>query len=171
MTFLSHDLHTLWSRAICRYRPVSMLRGNVPVLSLPINVLDRRSSRKYGISTGFIITHSQNCYEARDLFPWQMLTKTAISCFLNVQKIWHSAQINLSSTLNFYRRYCFRRNNIHREKDQWNRRRFGAKRHVTVPCSVTPIKPIVCKWIYISQGWYCQMTYKLHYIKFPSAFS
>ena len=101
-------------------------------------------------------------YEVRDLFPWEMLTKTAISCFLNVQKFWNSAQINLSSTLNFYRRYFFRHNNIHREIDQWNRRRFGAKWHVTVPNSVTPIKPLVCKSIYISQGWYCQMTHKLH---------
>ena len=101
-------------------------------------------------------------YEVRELFPWEILTKTVTSFFLNVEKIWNSAQINLSSTLNFYRRYCFRRNNIHREIDQWNQRRFCAKWHVTVPNSVTPIKFIVCKWIYISQGWYCQITHKLH---------
>ena len=46
-------------------------------------------------------------YEARSLFRWEMLTKTMISCFLNVQKIWKSAQINLSSIWNFYRRYFF----------------------------------------------------------------
>ena len=49
-----------------------------------------------------------NCiYEVRDLFPWEMLTKMVISCFLNVKKIWDSAQINLSSTLNCFRRYFF----------------------------------------------------------------
>ena len=109
-------------------------------------------------------------YEVRDLFPWEMLTKTVISCFLNVEKIWNSEQINLSWTLNFYRRYFFRRNKIHREIDQWNRCRFGAKWHATVPgfgdanfiYSVTQIKPIICKWIYMSQGWYCQMTNKSH---------
>ena len=101
-------------------------------------------------------------YEVRDLFPWEMLTKTAISCFLNVEKIWNSAQINLSSTLNFLLKIFCRHNNIHREIDQWNRRRFGAKWHVTVPNSVTPIKPIVCKLIHMSQGCYCQMTHKLH---------
>ena len=46
-------------------------------------------------------------YEVRDLFPWEMFTKMVISCLLNVEKIWHSAQINLSSTLNFYRKYVF----------------------------------------------------------------
>ena len=38
----------------------------------------------------------------------------------------------------------FRRNNIHREIDHWNRRRFDAKWHVTVPNSVARVKPIVC---------------------------
>ena len=46
-------------------------------------------------------------YEVRDLFPWAILTKTMISYFLNIEKIWNSAQIKLSSTLNFYRRYFF----------------------------------------------------------------
>ena len=46
-------------------------------------------------------------YEVRDLFPWEMFIKMVISCLLNVEKIWNSAQINLSSTLNFYRRYVF----------------------------------------------------------------
>ena len=46
-------------------------------------------------------------YEVRDLFPWEMLTKMVISCLLNVEKIWNSAQINLSSTLNIYQRYVF----------------------------------------------------------------
>ena len=44
MTFWSH-LHNLWSRAICQYRSVSMLRGHVPVLNLASSVLDPRSSR------------------------------------------------------------------------------------------------------------------------------
>ena len=30
--------------------------------------------------------HLWKIYEVRDLFPWEMLTKTAISCFLNVEK-------------------------------------------------------------------------------------
>ena len=46
-------------------------------------------------------------YEVRDLFPWEILTKMVISCLQNVEKIWNSAQINLSSTLNFYRKYFF----------------------------------------------------------------
>ena len=36
-----------------------------------------------------------------------MLTKMAILCLLNVEKIWNSAQINLSSILNFYQIYVF----------------------------------------------------------------
>ena len=46
-------------------------------------------------------------YEVRDLLLREMLTKTVISCFLNVEKIWNSAHINLSSTPNFYRRFFF----------------------------------------------------------------
>ena len=46
-------------------------------------------------------------YEVRDLFPWEMFTKMVISCLQNVEKIWNSAQINLSSTLNFYRTFVF----------------------------------------------------------------
>ena len=34
-----------------------------------------------------------------------MHTKMVISCELDVKKIWNSAQINLSFTLNFYRKY------------------------------------------------------------------
>ena len=44
-------------------------------------------------------------YEVRDLFTREMITKMVISRLLNVEKIWNSAQINLSST--FYRKYCF----------------------------------------------------------------
>ena len=57
---------------------------------------------------------------------------------------------------------CFRRNNIHWEIDQWNRSRFGAKWHVTVPNSVTPVKPIVYKLIYMTQVLCCEMTHKWH---------
>ena len=46
----------------------------------------------------------------------------------------------------------FRRNNIHQEIDHWNRHWFGAKWHVIVPNSVAPVKPIVCKLIYMLQG-------------------
>ena len=46
-------------------------------------------------------------YEVRDLFPWEMFNKMVISCLLNVEKVWNPAQIKLSSTLNFYRRYVF----------------------------------------------------------------
>ena len=72
-----------------------------------------------------------NPYEVRDLFPWEMITKMVISCLLNVEKMWNSAQINLSSTLNFLTKILFRSNNIHREIDHWNRRWVGAKWHVT----------------------------------------
>ena len=40
-------------------------------------------------------------YEVRDLFPWEMFIKMEILCLLNVEKIWNSAPMNLSSTLNF----------------------------------------------------------------------
>ena len=46
-------------------------------------------------------------YEVRDLFPWEMPSKMMISCLLNVEKIWNSAQINWSSTINFNRKYFF----------------------------------------------------------------
>ena len=46
-------------------------------------------------------------YVVRDLFPWEMLTKMVISCLLNVEQIWNSAQINLISILNFYQKYVF----------------------------------------------------------------
>ena len=95
--------------------------------------------------------HEFNVYEVRDLFPWEMITKLVISCLLNVEKIRNSGQINLSSTLNVLPKILFRRNNIHREIDHWNRRWFGAKWHVTVPNSVAPVKLIVCKWIYMLQ--------------------
>ena len=145
-----------------------------------------------------------------------MITKMAISFLLHVEKIWNSAQINLSSTLNFLLKILFRRNNIRREIHHWNWRWFGTKWHVTsawngrpwpgrsqnwmlmyfiinlsgsqqfsgssiqnqvelsewatgrfmhcvtVPNSVAPVKHIVCKWIYMSQGQCCQMTHKWH---------
>ena len=46
-------------------------------------------------------------YEVRDQFLREMPTKMMISCLLNVKKIWNSAQINWSWTLNFYRKYFF----------------------------------------------------------------
>ena len=107
-------------------------------------------------------TKMYKLYEVRDLIPWEILTKMVIWYVLKVEKYWNSAQINLSSTLNFYRKIFFRRNHIHREIDQWNRRRTGAKSNVTVPNSVTPIKSIVCEWIYMSQRRYFQMTRELH---------
>ena len=59
--------------------------------------------------------------------------------------------------LNLLPKNIFQRNHIPREIDQWNRRRFGAKWNVTVPNSVTPIKPIVYELLYMSEG-YFQMT-------------
>ena len=112
-----------------------------------------------------------NRYEVRDLFPWKMTTKMIISCLLNVKKIWNSAQINLCSTWIFYRIYFYRSNNIHREIDQWNRHRFGTKWNVTVPNSVTPVKPIVCKWICMSLSNVVKWHTNYMYIKLPSAFS
>ena len=50
----------------------------------------------------YSIFFAGSVYEVRDLFPWEMVTKMLISCVLNVEKIWNSAQINLSSTLNFF---------------------------------------------------------------------
>ena len=110
-------------------------------------------------------------YEVRDLFPWEIITKIVISCLLKVDKIWNSAQIILSSTLNFLPKILFRRNNIHREIDHWNRRWFGAKWHVTVPNSVAPVKSILCKWIYMLQGNVVKWNTHDTYVKFSSVFS
>ena len=69
-------------------------------------------------------------YEVRDLFPWEMPTKMMISCLLNV---------------NFYRKYFFEyppRNRPVKSTPIWR------KWNVTVPNSVVPVKPLVCKWIY-----------------------
>ena len=60
-----------------------------------------------------IIPHAPLCdqgilkcvYKVRDPLPWEMLTKLVIPCLLNVVKIWNSAEINLSSTFNFYRTF------------------------------------------------------------------
>ena len=46
-------------------------------------------------------------YEVTDLFPWEILTKMAIACLLNVEKIWNSAQINLSSISKVCRKHVF----------------------------------------------------------------
>ena len=92
-----------------------------------------------------------------------IFTKMVIQYFLQVEKWWNSAQMNLSSTYKFLpKKNIF---HIHQEIDQWNRRRFGAKWKVTVPNSVSPIKPIICKRIYMSEGWYFQMTRELHVSK------
>ena len=107
-----------------------------------------------------LFTPGTGVYGVRDLFPWEIVTKMVISCLLNVEKIWNTNKLKLD--LKLLPKICFRRNNIHWEIDQWKRRRFGAKWHVTVPNSVAPVKPIVCKLIYISHGLCCQMTHKLH---------
>ena len=101
-------------------------------------------------------------YEVRDLFPWEMFTKMVISCLLNVEKNLKLCTNKLKLDFKLLPKICFRRNNIHWEIDQWNRRRFGAKWYVTVPNSVAPVRPIVHKLIYMSQGLCCQMTQKLH---------
>ena len=89
-------------------------------------------------------------------------------------KCWKNLKLGrnkLKLDLKLLPKIFFRRNNIHRGIDQWNRRRFGAKWNVTVPNSVTPFNPTVCKWIYIARGnvvkWHANYTY----IKFPSVFS
>ena len=65
----------------------------------------------------------------------------------------------------------FRRNNIHRKIDRWNQRRFGAKWSVTVPNSVMPVKPIVCKWTYMSPGNIVKWHTNYSYVKYSSTFS
>ena len=40
--------------------------------------------------------------------------------------------------------------------------KLGAKWYVTVPNSVTPIKPILWEWIYMSYEWYCQIVHRLY---------
>ena len=100
-----------------------------------------------------------------------MPTKMIISCLLDVKKIWNSAQINLSSTRNFNQKYSFEATISTEKSTQWNRRRFGAKWNVTVSNSVTPVKPIACKWIYISPGSVVKWHTNYTYIKFSSAVS
>ena len=89
-------------------------------------------------------------YEVRDLFPWEILTK--------IMKLGTN---KLKLDLKLLPKNVSRRNHFHREIDLWNRRRFGAKWNVTVPNSVTPIKPIVCEWMSMSEEWYFQMTREL----------
>ena len=100
-------------------------------------------------------------YVVRDLFPWEMFIEMVISCLLNVEKNLKLGTNRLKLDFKLLMKICFRRNNIHWEIDQWNRRRFGAKWLVTVPNSVAPVKPIVCKLIYMSRGLCCQITHKL----------
>ena len=114
---------------------------------------------------------AQGWYEVRDLFPWEMIIKMVISYLLNVEKIWNSAQINLSSTLNFLPKILFRRNNIHQEIDHWNRHWFGAKWHVTVPNSVAQLNLSYANEYTCNRGnvvkWHTNDTY----VKFSSVFS
>ena len=63
------------------------------------------NSWRTGCHAALLVTN--RCTRSGDLFLREMLTKTLISYFLNIEKIWNSAQINLSSTLNFYPRYFF----------------------------------------------------------------
>ena len=71
--------------------------------------ISSRWSLSYFVMDENILIPASNAdvYEVKDLFPWEMFTNMVISCLLNVDNIWNSAQINLSSTLNFYRRYVF----------------------------------------------------------------
>ena len=60
----------------------------------------------YNSETGSETIHKHQ-YEVRDLFPWEILTKMVIQYLLKVETYWNSAQINLSSNLNFYWKYFF----------------------------------------------------------------
>ena len=87
-------------------------------------------------------------------------------CWKNLKLGTNKLKLDLKLLLKMF----FRSNNIHREIDHWNRRRFFAKWNVTVPKSVTPVKPIVCKWIYMSRGNIVKWHTNYMYIKFSSAF-
>ena len=76
-------------------------------------------------------------------------------------KCWKSQKLCINKLKRVLPKIFFRRNNIHREIDQWNRHRFGAKWHVTVPNSITPIKPCANEYA-CHRGDICQMTQKLH---------
>ena len=159
---LLNRLFTRRSKKTSKLRATGLCVGNSPVTGeLPA----QRASNAENVSIwwrhhdeliylnairGCFVCHT--VYEVMDLFPWEMITKMAISFLLNVEKNWNSAQINLSSTLNFLLKILFRRNNVHREIHHWNRRWFGAKWHATVPNSVAPVKHAVCKLMYMSQG-------------------
>ena len=143
--------------------------GNL-VIILSTFVLSRKWQEKKNIKPFFCKRYLQY-YEVIVLFLWEMPAKMMISCLLNIVKICNSAQINWSSTLNSYQKYLFGRNNIHREIDRWNRHRFGAKWNVTVPNSVMPVKPLVCKWIYMSQSNVVKWHPNYTCVKFSSAFS
>ena len=102
----------------------------------------------------WVLSHS---YEVR-IFPWEILT-------IKGWKIMKLSTNKLKLDLKLLPKNIFQRNHFHREIDQWNWRWFGAKWNVTVPNSVTAIKPIVCEWIYMSEEWYFQMTGELHISK------
>ena len=85
-----------------------------------------------GVSARSIRKHTRSGTYFREKCPlkwWDHI------CLMLKKKL-NSAYIDLSLILNFNRKcFFFRRNNINREIDQWNRRRFGAKWDVTVPNS------------------------------------
>ena len=72
--------------------------------------------------------------------------------FSNVVKNWKSAQVYLSSTSKFYRTcLLFFRNHIQRGIDPWLQRPdLATKWNVTVPNSITLIKPIVCRYVKVT---------------------
>ena len=49
-----------------------------------------------------LYTTTLSRYEVGDLFSWEILILIVISYLLIAEKIWNSAEINFSSTLNFY---------------------------------------------------------------------
>ena len=95
---------------------------------------------------------NHRCY-LRGQIPisWKMPSKMIIACLLNFKKYQKLGTNRFKPDWKLLPKIFFRSNNIHREIDQWNRHRFGPKWNVTVPNSVTPVKPIVCKWIYMSR--------------------
>ena len=110
-------------------------------------------------------------YEVRDIFPWEMFTKMVISCLLNVENIWNSAQINLSSTLNFYWRYVF---DATISTEQSTSEIDADLTQTGMQLYLIPSRQLnlsYANWYTCHRGYVVKWHTYYTYVKFPSAFS
>ena len=81
--------------------------GGAPAVIFFCNNKDRAFTETEMSPFQRIWTQIWQCVRGQGPISVRIFTKMVISWLLNVEKIWNSAQINLSSTSNFYRRYVF----------------------------------------------------------------